>query len=448
MTMTVSAALDEATLAGVLEDCARRHRVPGAQLAVHQAGRTVAVEYGEAEHGSGRAVTADTAFPVGSITKAVTATVVLALAADGDLGLDDPVASHVPGLAAETSGITVRHLLSHTGGLPAGPASEEVTGLSPQRYVRHAARPETLVLRPGTGFSYSNLGYVLLGEVITTVTGMSWAEAVTTMLLRPLGIPADLVGVPGFAGSGRPFAAGHSRHPRTGRIRPVEQCLAAAEVAAGGLALSAVDLVKLGLLHIGGGDPAVLPAEYAAQMRRVVPGAVPFGLAHGWGLGLAVFGTVPHEWFGHAGNADGTDCHLRISPAEGRVVALTTNVGAGSGMWPEVSAELRDRGVPLDDGLPHGDAWPVTAADCVGVYRNGDLTYEITSGGPFGLCFSVDGEPAEPLLLGADRTFYLCDESSGRWTVGGRFVRDRRQGPVNAVQVGGRLGSRCVEAFA
>ena len=440
-------ALDQEALAGILADCARRHRVPGAQLAIHRNGRTVAAGYGEAEYGTGRAVTADTAFPVGSITKAVTAAVVLALAADGDLELDDPAGSHVPGLPAATAGITVRQLLSHTGGLPSGPSPEQVAGLSAQRYVRHAARPEMLVLPPGAGFSYSNLGYVLLGEVITAVTGMSWADAVTAVLLRPLGVPTDLAGDLG-TGSGRGIASGHSHHSRTGRIRPVRQCLIPAEAAAGALAMSAADLVRFGLLHVGDGDPAILPAEYAARMRQVVPGAVPFGLAHGWGLGLAAFGAAPYRWFGHDGNADGTDCHLRIDPDAGCVVALTANVGAGSGLWAEVTAELRERGVPLDDGLPQADAWPVTPADCVGAYRNGDLTYRIEPGGSFGLCFSVDGEPAEPLVLDADLTFYLCDESSGRWTVGGRFVRDQRDGPVNAVQVGGRLGRRFSAAFS
>jgi CubicO group peptidase (beta-lactamase class C family) len=447
MATAVSAALDQRALTDLLAGCARRHGVPGAQLAVHHDGRTVVAEFGEAEFGTGAPVTADTAFPVGSITKAVTAAVVLALVADGDLELDEPVGSHVPGLLVPVAGVSIRQLLSHTGGLPCSPAPEQVAGFSAQRYVRHAARPERMVLPSGSGFSYSNVGYVLLGEVISTVTGMSWGDAVTAVLLRPLGVATDLIGVPGAAASGRRIAAGHSRHPRTGRIRPVRQCLIPAEAAAGALALSAADLVAFGRLHVDGGNPAVLPAEQAALMRDVVPGAVPFGLARGWGLGLAAFGAAPYDWFGHDGNADGTDCHLRIEPACGRVVALTANIGAGSPLWEEVSAQLRSRGVPLEDGLPRSEVWPVATTDCVGTYRNGDLTYQVAPGGPFGLRFSVEGESAEPLVLGADLTFYLRDESSDRWTVGGRFVRDECDGSVNAVQVGGRLGRRCFEAL-
>ncbi|GIF17208.1 CubicO group peptidase (beta-lactamase class C family) [Actinoplanes teichomyceticus] len=440
------AALEPRTLAGVLARCARRHGVPGAQLAVHQDGRTVTAEFGEVEHGTGRPVTADTAFPVGSVTKAFTAAVVLALAAEGDLELDEPVGVHVPGLPAAAAAVTIGQLLSHTGGLPCGPAPEQVAGLSVRGYLRQAVRPDVMVLPPGGGFSYSNVGYVLLGEVVSGITGMSWAEAVTAVLLRPLGTSTDLIGA-GFAGSGRPIASGHSRHRSTGRVRPVRQCLVTAEAAAGALALSAADLVTFGRLHIGDGIPDVLPAGHAARMREVVPGAVPFGLARGWGLGLAAFGETPYRWFGHDGNADGTDCHLRIEPAAGRVVALTAGIGAGSGMWAELTAELRGLGIPLDDGLPQGDAWPAAATDCVGTYRNGDLTYEVLPGGPYGLRFRVDGEDAEPLVLGADLTFYLRDDSSDRWTVGGRFVRENCRGPVNAVQVGGRIGRRCAEAL-
>src|SRR5687768_7655077 len=89
--VALRSALDERVAADILTDCARRHRVPGAQLAIHQGGATVTAEYGEDEYGTGRRVTAHTAFPVGSITKAVTATTVLALVADGDLELDEPV---------------------------------------------------------------------------------------------------------------------------------------------------------------------------------------------------------------------------------------------------------------------------------------------------------------------------------------------------------------------
>jgi CubicO group peptidase (beta-lactamase class C family) len=438
-------ALDRPALTRLLSDCAQRHGVPGAQLAVYQAGELVCAETGEVTYGRGEAVGTGTAFPIGSVTKAVTATAVMALVADGDLELDEPASRHVGGLTGVAATATVRQLLSHTGGLPCSPAPEQVADLSAARYLAYACRPDRMVLPPGAAFSYSNVGYVLLGEVIAAVTGMSWADAVAAIVLNPLGVRTGLISAPGTAGSGRPVASGHSVHPGTGRVRPVRQSLVPAEAAAGALALSAADLVALGRLHVGAGVPAVLPAAHAARMRALVPDAVPFGLARGWGLGLAVYGTPPRVWAGHDGNADGTTCCLRIDAAGGRIVALTAGVGpgAGAGLWSDLAAELGRRGIPLEDTLPR----PAAAAECVGEYRNGDLAYLVTAGGPLGLQLSVDGEPAENLVVGVDLSFYIEDRTSGRWTVGGRFVRDPDDDSINGIQIGGRLGRRCVEAL-
>ncbi|GAA3958018.1 serine hydrolase domain-containing protein [Actinoplanes auranticolor] len=444
--VALRSALDERVAADILTGCARRHRVPGAQLAIHQGGATVTAEYGEDEYGTGRRVTAHTAFPVGSITKAVTATTVLALVADGDLELDEPVGRLLSDLTGAAARITVRQLLSHTSGLPCGPAAEDAAGLSVPRYLARACRPELMVLPPGTAFSYSNVGYVLLGRLITVVTGMSWADAIQSIVLEPLGVTPGLIAA---AGPRRTLAIGHSVNERTGRVRPVRQSLPEAEAAAGALALSAADLVALGRLHVDGGVPSVLPAGYAARMRSVVPGAVPFGLARGWGLGLAAFGVAPDEWFGHDGNADGTGCFWRIDADGGQVVALTCNAGSGHAMWADLTAELRDAGIAMDDALPAADVrFPGTSApECAGSYLNGDLEYRVIAGGPFGLRLSIDGETAENIVVRADLTFHLEDASTGRWTLGGRFVRDQRSRVVNGIQVGGRLGGRRIEAL-
>lgn len=87
--------IDPPRLTATLSVLADKHRVPGAQLAVHLGGETVAVEHGELEYGTGRSVTAGTAFPIGSISKAWTATLVMILVADGDLELDAPLEEYL-----------------------------------------------------------------------------------------------------------------------------------------------------------------------------------------------------------------------------------------------------------------------------------------------------------------------------------------------------------------
>ncbi len=180
---------------------------------------------------------------------------------------------------------------------------EEKSSSSLRHYIVEHVCGRNLVQPPGTGFSYSNPGYIVAGRLIETVTGMSWSEAVESILLRPLGIEPAFVNPPGTIPSRRQVATGHSVNTAVGRIRPVRQELVPAFAPAAALAVSAVDMVKLGLIHVGQGRPEVLPAAYARQMRRAVPRADPFGLADGWGPGLAVYWHQPAEWVGHDGNA-------------------------------------------------------------------------------------------------------------------------------------------------
>ncbi len=292
--------LDRSTLGGLLGRLAKEHHVPGAQLCVHHRGTTLTVEVGEATHRTGQEVIPDTVFPIGSVTKAFTATVAMMLVADGDLGLAEPVREHLPELARLGEHVTVGQLLSHTSGLAADADYDPVDRATAlRRYVLDERRPHNFVQPPGAGFSYSNLGYAVVGLLIETITGMSWRDATESILLRPLGVAAA------FLGDRRPsrhVAAGHSVNVAVGRTRPVEQSLGAADAPAGGLAVSAADLVRLALLHVAPGIPDLLPPDSAAGMRQPVARAEPFGLADAWGMGLAVFGRDSSAWYGHDGN--------------------------------------------------------------------------------------------------------------------------------------------------
>jgi CubicO group peptidase (beta-lactamase class C family) len=429
-----------------LSALARRHRVPGAQLAIHHDGVTIAGEAGELEFRTGRRVTRDAVFPIGSVTKCFTATVAMMLVADGDVKLDEPIGEYVPGLGDLGGMLSLRHLLSHTGGLPDSSGLEDASTTTLRRYVAEHVCRQNLVLPPGAGFSYSNPGYVLAGWLIETVTGMPWSEAVESILLRPLDIEPAFVNLPGTTPSRRPFATGHSVNIPAGRTRPVRQSGSPAEAPAGALALSAADLVRLGLIHLRPGASQLLPAAWAGEMRQPVPGADPTGLADGWGLGLAVYRQESADWAGHDGNADGTCCYLRINPADGWAVALTTNASTGVGLWPDLLAELAQAGVPIDpvdEPLP-GRRLFVPPAGCVGTYVNGDVEYTVGTGSNGSVHVSLDGENPVPLTLHDDLTFSLPHPDSGRRMFGGRFVREPATGKVYGIQVGGRLARKQV----
>ncbi|SEC47067.1 CubicO group peptidase, beta-lactamase class C family [Amycolatopsis tolypomycina] len=441
--MPSSSTLTQSTLRGpapvadgrlqrLLTGLAHKHGVPAAQLVVHDGDRRAAAVAGE--------VTADAKFPVGSITKAFTAALAMLLVADGDLDPDDPLGEHLDGLGPQVGRPAIGQVLSHTGGLPAALGAADGAG-SARRYLR-ACHDAGLVQPPGQGFSYSNVGYVLVGYVVEAITGMSWWEAMETLLLDELGIDAAFVVEPGARRRTGAHVSGHAVHAATGRARPVAQTLTPAEAAAGALALSASDLAVFGGMFRGADGP--LPADLVELMRRPVPGAEPFGLADTWGLGLAGYRGPDAHWSGHDGTADGTSCHLRIDAAHGRVVALTTNGSTGSALWTDLVAALRLEGIPVGDyELPRDvDRAARPAADLTGHYTNGDLEYEVDVRADGDAVLVVDGEVYPELALLRDGSFSVREPATGRRIIGGRFLTDPATGTVSAMQAGGRVARR------
>jgi CubicO group peptidase (beta-lactamase class C family) len=310
-----------------------------------------------------------------------------------------------------------------------------------RRYVLDGCRPHNLVQPPGVGFSYSNLGYALVGQLIATITGMRWQDATESILLRPLGIaPVFLDDRP----PSRQVAAGHSVNVAVGRTRPVQQPLAVAHAPAGGLAASAMDLVKLALLHVPPGVPDLLPPADAARMRRRAAGAEPFGLADAWAMGLAVFGRDGSTWFGHDGNGNGTACYFRVNPSSGDAVALTSNSTTGYHLWQELLEELDGRlGVPIGPHSARVSSRSIRPpAACLGSYRNGDVDYTVSAAGGNHLRLVVDGDVFPGITCHDDLTFSLPDPASTRHVLYGRFVRDEHTGNVDAIQLSGRTAWR------
>ncbi|MEU6776074.1 serine hydrolase domain-containing protein [Streptomyces sp. NPDC046759] len=421
-----------------LDALARTHRVPGAQLVMDNGTDLLTLHTGTADVSTGVPCTADTAVPLGSLTKPCTAALVLLLADDGDLDLDEPAAGQLPELR-HVPDVTVRQLLSHTGGLPTGPDSDAAAATTPSRYLADVCTAQDLLFPPGTGFSYSNAGYVAAGRLVETVTGMTWQEAIRTLLLEPLGIEPAFIGERHPA---RPVATGHAVNTATGQLRPAAQTLAPLEAPAGALLAGAEDLAVLGGALVGRSD--VLPPAVAKEMRRPEPAARPGGLADGWGPGLALYQRDERLWCGHDGNAQGTSCHVRADPESGVVVAFTGNAGGATRMWRELAGDLaRLTGVRVPaTARPAHRGRPVALPDCAGTYRNGSTTYRVVAGPDGVSALSVDGDLPLPLVCYADLSCDLVDPATGRPEPGGQFLRDPATGRIDRLQLAGRTARR------
>ncbi|GGW45925.1 serine hydrolase [Streptomyces lucensis JCM 4490] len=428
-------------LQGRLDALARTHRVPGAQLALDTGTDVITLHTGTADVTTGSPMTENTAVPLGSLTKPYTAALVLLLADDGDLDLDEPAARHLPELRSIPE-VTIRHLLSHTGGLPTGPDSDTAAATTATRYLAAVCTARDALFAPGTGFSYSNAGYVAAGRLVETVTGMAWHDAVRALLLEPLGTAPAFIG---HATSARPVAAGHAVNTATGRARAARQNLAPLEAPAGALLGSALDLAAFGQALIGSSD--LLPPAVAKEMRRAEPAAGPGTLADGWGPGLALYQRDGRVWCGHDGNAQGTSCHLRADPESGVVVAFTGNAGGATALWHDLAAELSAlTGKRIPAGARAADRGrPVELPECAGTYRNGGTTYRVAPGPDGSPALSVDGDPPIPLVCYADLSCDLLDPATGRREPGGRFHRDPVTGVVERVQISGRTARRTAD---
>ncbi len=137
--------------------------------------------------------TPDSKFRIGSITKSFTAAIILQLAAEGKLELDDPLSKHLPDYRKDTGDrVTLTHLLNHTSGIPSytSAASFEDDSRNPSgvsEFVKKACSGD-LEFEPGTKFAYNNSGYFLLGAIIERLTGQTYAQAVQQRIFGPLGM--------------------------------------------------------------------------------------------------------------------------------------------------------------------------------------------------------------------------------------------------------------------
>ncbi|GIH18535.1 serine hydrolase domain-containing protein [Rugosimonospora africana] len=248
----------------------------------------------------------DHRFPVYGVTKLITSTAVLRLVAGGDVELDGPANEYLRAVRLADDVVTVRELLTHTGGVsgPAGQYADEVPDPLALLGATVPCDNRRGCLVPG------NVGYAVLGQLIADITGVPYPEAATRLVLEPLGMSGS-----GFPASWPRAAAvtGHSLTEDGVFVRaPGQVCTMPA---AGGLWSTAADLVRFGLTWA-----SLLPGELAREALRPQV-AQPSGASVG--LGWLVNGTKNR--YGHPGAGPGAAASLIVLPETGAATAACTN---------------------------------------------------------------------------------------------------------------------------
>jgi CubicO group peptidase (beta-lactamase class C family) len=310
--------------------------VPGAVLAAGLRGAEPLLLHvaGSAQHDDAakRPMTADTVFDLASLTKVVaTLPALLYLAGRGEVGLDEPARRYLPRFAGRGKGeVTVRQLLAHSSGLPGQRRYYQY--LNDAGEVRAAALAEPLIAAPGTALRYSDVGFIVLGELTAAVAGCGLDDLVREVVCAPLGMKATRY-LPPAGWAGRIAATEIVRGTAKVGVVHDENAETLGGVAGhAGLFGTAADLARFAAAWAGDGSgPTGLRAEALRCQTEGLAGRR--GL--GWGLRHDTWDNMGDGWpASGAGHTGFTGTSLSVDPGTGLWAVLLTNsvhFGRGAG---------------------------------------------------------------------------------------------------------------------
>lgn len=328
--------------------------MPGVAVGVLEDGDERHEAYGVTSVENPLEVTPTTCFQVGSITKTFTGTAICELVARGELDLDRPVRGYLPDLALAdadaTQRVTLRHLLSHTGGW-FGDYFDD-TGWGDDAAAVYVERVRDLPQQTPVGelWAYNNAGFTLAGRVLEAVTGKRFEDAVRELVFDPLELEATTfwpwevmterfaVGHVGFREEmkvARPWPVGRSAH------------------AAGGIVSTTPDLLRYARLHLDP-PPALAPMQEPQASTS----------EEGEWVGLTWYGEDRFGTLRHGGGTNGQLSLLVLVPARSFALALLTNHSPGG--LQVINAALEAAGLAADEPQPVDD---VETAEYAGVFE-------------------------------------------------------------------------------
>lgn len=339
-------------LATILEPFRAQSDLPGLVALVLRGDRIVAQgAVGVRKQGAAGRITLDDQLHLGSCTKAMTATLVAMLVDEGKLNwtttLRELFGDTVKDMHPDWKNVTLQQVLVHRAGLPRGNdpgVGLEARLVAPNKSVRElrqvlvesqlSREPET---SPGTKEIYSNVGYIIVGAALETITGHTWEDLMQERLFKPLGITTGGFGAPGTAGrvdqpwghdrSGDPIEPGG---PRSDLPRYAGPC--------GAAHMTVTDWARFITLHLRG-DPAnpnrrvaLLSPRAFEHLHQASPGET---YAPGWAVGIfdPAKGARPDDKgvvFGHEGNNGFWYSKVLVAPEIDLAVLVVCNRGGAA----------------------------------------------------------------------------------------------------------------------
>jgi CubicO group peptidase (beta-lactamase class C family) len=326
-----------AELCAILAKAQAESRLPSIAGAVVR-GREILWSHavGLADAEADEAATPEHQYRIGSITKTFTVAV-MQLRDAGKLDLEDRLDSHL-GVPARGD-LTLRRMLSHGSGLQReipGNVWETLQFPKSTEELLATLTESEMVLAPGERWHYSNLAFILLGEVIAKVSGTAYEDYVETRILEPLGLTRT-----SFAPE-PPIAVAYSVEPYTDVVQREPMLVErTGGIAAAGQLWSTVGDLCRWAAFLASPDPAVLAAESLELMTSVQSMADPYRWSLAWGVGLMLVRSGDRIYCGHDGGMPGYLANVLIDRDSGLGGAVLVN---GANVRPtEVTLSLVDK---------------------------------------------------------------------------------------------------------
>ncbi len=344
--------IDQAALQTMVETTAKELMIPGAVVLLRTPQGEFTVTYGTTLLGATSPPRADTHFRIASNTKTMTAAVIVLLAQEEKLSLNDPVSKYVPGVP-DGDKITITELLNMRSGLYTYDDDPEFWAVLDHDPTKVWSPAEVLAIAfkhppyfpPGTDFHYSNTNYALLGLIAEKIDGKPLSSCFQDRLFRPLGLKDTLLPAStsnilpdpyshGYLYGGcsfrnltdKPYPPDLQAAAKAGTLKP-DDCTGqnpSYATAAGGVISTANDLATWIQALVGG---KVLNADYQRQwLDSVQPEVASKPEGQKYGYGISQFSWGPNTIYFHGGEMPGFNSKISYDPTNQLTLIIWTNL--------------------------------------------------------------------------------------------------------------------------
>jgi len=362
--------LDPADLdAFIAKTVADQHAI-GVNIGVMQEGKVILAKgYGLANTSAEAPVTPDTLFAIGSVTKQFTCSVALQLEEEGKLSFSDRVSKYRLDFVGHADQVTLRDLGNHVSGYrdyyPLDFVDRPMATDWPEEKVLATYTQKPLDFPPGSRYSYSNTGYLLLGHITTLVSGKPFAQSLQERLLGPLGLTHTRFeptrGEPGLAEGYTPIGLGPAEPSIPEGLGWIG--------AAGGLWSTPGDLMKWDLALIDG--QVLKPASWQFM---TTPRALSDGRSSAYGCGQSMRDRGPVLVLTHGGGVSGFGARNAMIPATRSAVVVMANADWAAGVLDTIQDAVLAKLLPVADAPKvSGAAAKDVALDMLRQIRSGSV---------------------------------------------------------------------------